>query len=287
MTPTSDAPLGGGRKPASASESRLQSIAHAVVGRGSASAQELATEFGVSLMTIHRDLDKLEHQGVVRKHHGGVSAQPSGIFESNVAYRRQAMQQYKADIAAFAATLVEPGMSVMLDDSTSAQQLIPHFADLAPLHVATNFLDGMIELAGMRGVELLGLGGDYVDQHRSFLGVGCLDAIHSLRVDVVFVSTSAVNAGRIFHQEQRIVAVKRAMLEVATKRYLLVDHSKLSKTALHTIASLTDFDLVIVDSDIDEAASLELTRAGVNYALAPRLSRRGGLPHGTPSAPGQ
>lgn len=263
-----------GRRPSNQGEARLLAVADFVLSRGSASAQDLASEFNVSLMTIHRDLDKLEAQGIVRKHHGGVSAQPSGIFESNIAYRRRAMREQKADIAARAASLIEPGMSIMLDDSTSVQQMLEYIPALAPLHVATNFLDGMFELSGAPGIELIGLGGDYDDQHRSFLGVGCMDAIRSLRVDAVFVSTSAVDGELAFHQEQRIVAVKRAMLEIATRRYLLLDHTKIGKTALHTIAPLTDFDLIIVDADTPDDALRDLARAGVHYDVAPRLVHR-------------
>jgi DeoR/GlpR family transcriptional regulator of sugar metabolism len=154
--------------------------------------------------------------------------------------------------------------------------MLSYIPSLAPLHIATNFLDGMLELSGAAGIELIGLGGDYDDQHRSFLGVGCVDAIRSLRVDAVFVSTSAVDGGLTFHQEQRIVSVKRAMLDIATKRYLLLDHTKIGKTALHTIAPLTDFDLVLVDDETPEEDLREFMRLGVHYEVAPRLSHRGG-----------
>jgi DeoR/GlpR family transcriptional regulator of sugar metabolism len=252
------------------SDSRIQQVARVVLERGSASAQDLAAEFGVSLMTIHRDLDKLESQGVLRKHRGGVSAQPSGIFESNIAYRRTAMQSAKAAIAEYAASFVEPGMSVMLDDSTSVQAMLPYVAAATPINVVTNFLDGLIELAGAPGVELVALGGDYDDQHRSFLGVGCVEAIRALRVDAAFVSISAASNGLAFHQEQRIVSVKREMLDVATTKYLLLDHSKLGKTALHRVAPLTDFDLVIVDDQTPDATLTEFERNGVRYAVAPK-----------------
>jgi DeoR/GlpR family transcriptional regulator of sugar metabolism len=255
--------------------SRIQQVAQAVLARGSASAQDLAAEFGVSLMTIHRDLDKLEAQGVLRKYRGGVSAQPSGIFESNIAYRRTAMQAAKAAIAEYAASFVEPGMSVMLDDSTSVQAMLPFVMESTPIHVVTNFLDGMNELAGAPGVELLALGGDYDDQHRSFLGVACVEAIRALRVDAAFVSISAVSDGLAFHQEQRIVSVKREMLDVATTKYLLLDHTKIGKTALHRVAALTDFDLVIVDREIQPSTLADFERLGVNYAVAPAAGSKG------------
>lgn len=103
-----------------------------MLSAGSVTAGELAERFGVSLMTIHRDLDELERQGIVRKYRGGVTAQPSGVFESNVAYRMKSMQAAKDAIAAKAAALVEPGMAVMLDDSTTTLALARRLTGITP-----------------------------------------------------------------------------------------------------------------------------------------------------------
>ena len=103
----------------------LMGIAAYVVEHGSVSANDLVEAFGVSVMTVHRDLDELERQGVVRKYRGGVSAQPTSVFESNVAYRLNTAQTEKTAIARHARAMIEPGMSVMLDDSTSAPRVSP------------------------------------------------------------------------------------------------------------------------------------------------------------------
>ena len=106
-------------------------------------------------MTIHRDLDQLQRQGILRKSRGAASAQPSGTFESNVEYRAKANLEAKQAIAQHACRHVEPGMSVLLDDSTTALQAIPHLAALAPLTVATNYLTAMTELARHRDLNLV------------------------------------------------------------------------------------------------------------------------------------
>jgi len=249
-------------------EQRQTWIADVVMERGTMSAQELSAMFGVSVMTVHRDLDELERQGIVRKYRGGVTAQPSGVFESNVAYRRKAMRAAKRAIARQAVGHVEPGMSIMLDDATTTAEMIPYFAELTPLQVATNYLGVMPALSQIRGVGLMALGGDYDPLHDAFLGTRCLECIEAIRVDAVFVSTSALSGRYAYHQEDRIVAVKRKMLEAAGRRYLLMDHSKLGKVALHRLVPLVQFDLVIVDSGASESALADLKRHNIEYEVA-------------------
>jgi DeoR/GlpR family transcriptional regulator of sugar metabolism len=248
---------------------RQTEIAEYVVRHGTATAHELVEAFGVSLMTVHRDLDALERQGVVRKYRGGVTAQPTSVFESNVAYRLNTAQAQKQALARRARTMVEPGMSVMLDDSTSALAVVRLLEDVTPLTVATNFLPAVSSLTAMPGVQLIVLGGLYSPTHDSFGGVPCAEAVEALQTDLLFCSVSAVSSTHAYHQEQEIVLVKRAMLRAARTRVLLIDNAKLRRTALHRLAPLTDFDLVLVDDRApaeqvaalrDQGAAVEVVR---------------------------
>jgi DeoR/GlpR family transcriptional regulator of sugar metabolism len=247
---------------------RQNEIADLILGQGSMTAQELAERFGVSVMTIHRDLDELEKQGVLRKARGGATAQPSGVFESRVAFRHASAVEQKRQIARAALRHVEPGMSLIFDDSTTVLHMVPGLAELAPLHVATNFLAGLRELAAVPDIRVIAIGGDYDPLHDSFQGMHAIEAIGAIHADAVFMSTSAVSADHAYHQEDRIVAFKRAMLESASARYLLVDNSKLEKTALHRLAPLSAFDLVITDSDAGPEALAALKAAGVTMEVA-------------------
>lgn len=257
-------------------DARRRLIRERVIAQGSCSAQELATAFDVSIMTIHRDLDELERRGVVRKFHGGVTAQPSGVFESQLSYRMTSKTVEKSAIAQAALNYVEPGMSVMLDDSTSILHMLPGLAERAPLHVATTFLTALRrlgDLAADSDITVIGLGGTYDLSHDSFVGMQCVEQISGIRADVLFTSTSAVSTTDAFHQEERIVAIKRAMVRAATKRYLLVDNTKLGRVALHKIVPLTDFDLIITDAHADPAVLSAWDASGIHYELAPDLSR--------------
>lgn len=256
------------QKPASARKSRQDQIARYVLDRDSATANELAELTGVSLMTVHRDLEDLARQGIVRKFRGGVSAQPSSVFESNIEFRLQSRQAEKAAMARVARTHVEAGMAVMLDDATSTLATARLLGDVSPLTVVTNYIGAIEVLRKMPDVRLIALGGEYSHTHDSFGGVGCIDAISQLTVDVVFVSTSAMTHEMTYHQEQEIVLTKRAMLKAAHKKVLLMDSQKIGRRALHQLCPLTDFDVLIVDAGISPQQLEDIRDGGVNVEVA-------------------
>jgi len=255
-----DTPSGGSARRRSI---RQQRITDYVVSKGSASAAELAELAGVSVMTVHRDLDELSRRGLLRRFRGGVSAQPSTVFESNSEYRLSAHVEAKSTIARQAMRYVEPGMSILLDDSTSALAVAKLLPRVAPLMVATNYLRAIAVLKGIEDLRLIGLGGDYSSTHDSFLGMPCLEAVERLSVDIAFVSTSAMTTELTYHQEPEIVMVKRAMLAAAQNRVLLMDSSKMPRTALHKLAPLSDYHRII----IDESAPADIVEELRNQTL--------------------
>ncbi|NDL60877.1 DeoR/GlpR family DNA-binding transcription regulator [Phytoactinopolyspora mesophila] len=252
---------GAPSKRTQAREVRQQNIIAHVLANGVATAGELTELTGASLMTVHRDLDELARRGVVRKFHGGVSAQPSTVFESSSEYRLRVQVREKTALAEAALSTIEPGMSIMLDTSTTNLFVARRLGSLnhGPLTVATNYLPIMETLRSVPDVHLIGIGGDYNSTHDAFLGMGAIEAINTLNVDLAFLSTSAMTADTTYHQEPEIVMVKRAMMEAGRRRVLLMDHTKIGRTALHRLGPTTDFHQLIVDAAADQGIIREIS----------------------------
>jgi DeoR/GlpR family transcriptional regulator of sugar metabolism len=177
----------------------------------------------------------------------------------------------KTRIAHAALELVEPGMSVLLDDSTSVRQMIPGLGEKAPLHIATMFLEGLRMLGQMAAhaeLTVIGLGGVYSASHDCFVGLQCVEQIRSIRADAVFLSSSAVSDTDAFHQEERMVELKRELIRAATRKYLLVDSSKLGRVALHKVVPLDTFDLVFTDPGADPTFLQAWEANGIPYRIA-------------------
>ncbi len=268
MVTAAPRPGGDGANPMPAAY-RHERISELVLERPFVAAKELARLFDVSVMTIHRDLDELEGRGVLRKVRGGATPQPSSLFESNVRYRLTVAAAEKQALARFALDRIEPGQAVMLDESTTGLALARLLPARVPLTVITNSLTVVQELKAVKEIHLIVLGGDYWPRHEAFCGLACEAAVSALRADVLFMSTTAISGGVAYQPDQDMAIAKRAMIAAAAHRVLLVDHGKFGRVALHRLAPLGDFDLVVVDEGVDEAGLRQLREARVRFEVVP------------------
>ncbi|MFI0214974.1 DeoR/GlpR family DNA-binding transcription regulator [Streptomyces lydicus] len=252
-----------------AQEERRRRMREIVIARGFVRTADLAEEFGISLMTAHRDLDALQAQGWLRKVRGGATGLPSAQFHGSVAERMATMAQTKQQLARAAATLLVPGQSVLLDDSTTCLLLAHQAAEHTPLTVLTNSLPAITTLAKEPGISLITLGGAYFPAYDAFMGPHTADAVRAFRADVLFMSTTAVTNGRCYHTSPETVQVKRAMMESAGRRILVADHTKFAKGGLYALAPLTDFDLLIVDDGLPTEHLRQIRAAGTEVLVVP------------------
>lgn len=249
-------------------DTRRQGIMDLMMELGNATVDDLASRFGVSKMTVHRDLDELEQSGLLRKVRGGASIQSNAQFESDFRYRERLAADEKRTIAAAAAELIEPGQAVMIDDGSTAGGVADFLAERRPLTVITNNLAVIQKVAGQPGITLIALGGQYHKKFHGFFGIVAEEALRSLRADIAFLSTSAIHGSAAFHQDQEVVHSKRMMIRSSEERYLLVDHAKFGRPALHFLADLTDFDAVFTGRALNANAMATLKEASVSLRIA-------------------
>jgi DeoR/GlpR family transcriptional regulator of sugar metabolism len=250
---------------------RRSEIAEFVRARGGARIAELADQFGVSTMTIHRDLDELHAQGMLRKVRSGAEAPPSDAFERNIELRKRLNLREKQAVAKAGfewATSHIDMQAVALDDSTTALHVVPTLLEQLPLTVVTNFLPAINELSVDARVRLNAIGGDYVPEFSSFVGPPSVRALRDVHCDVLFMSVPAVSRGMCFHPSSPAAELKRAFMESAELCVLLIDHTKLARRAIHRICDLVVFDAIVVDDGLPRDELRRLEDSGANIVVA-------------------
>ncbi len=228
--------------------SRQLAIAEAVIKSGTIPMERLAKLTGVSIMTIYRDIATLEERGILQRHRGQVVAVASGLHEADAEFRLEQSAEAKQAIATVAASLIPSGSSLMLDDSTSGLWLLRALGDQASLTVVTNSLLVASEVCESHSNKLVVTGGEYQAWSRALMGAAATEFIRSLHADFCVVSASGISRFSCFHPYQENAEVKRAMLDSAENKILLLDHTKFARRALFEFATLKEFTHVVVDA---------------------------------------
>ncbi|MDN5803183.1 MAG: DeoR/GlpR family DNA-binding transcription regulator [Microlunatus sp.] len=231
---------------------------------------DLAAEFGVSVMTVHRDLDSLVDAGLLRKSRGRAIAPTGEELATSARFRMRSAYAVKEAVAAEAAMLVSTCRVLFVDDSTSVLPVLNLLEDPSTLTVITNYLQAARVCADL-GATVHLLGGELIAELDASFGATTVAAVASWHADAALMGNPAVKDGRLYHPLPTSVALKRAMLAHAGRGVLFVDHTKLGRTALTNWASGDDFDDIVVDSDADpdELAALRRYSCEVHVVEVP------------------
>jgi DeoR/GlpR family transcriptional regulator of sugar metabolism len=263
-----------------ARERQLQ-IARVVEEDGRARVTDLAGRFGVSAVTIRKDLAILEAERRVVRTHGGCIAPQKGRPELAFEIRERLQRDEKAQIGAAAAARIRDGESVALDSSTTALYLARHLKDLRAWHgltVLTNSLRIASELAGHQGTTVLMLGGRV--RWEALSTVGPLGAGLYRRVSIQKAFLGAVgftlDSGLSDATEEE-AQVKRAMIGTAREVYAIVDHTKWGRVAAASICRTDRLAGVFTDNEAPAEMVAGLRMAGIEVTQVGALSMRSGV----------
>src|ERR1700758_4239770 len=235
------------------------------MSRGRASVAELAQAYDVTTETVRRDLAALDRAGVLRRVHGGaVPARALHVVEPGVMERESSRAEHKDAIARAALEFLPiSGGSVLLDAGTTtgrAGAVLPPDRELV---VVTNSVPIAARLAAMPSVSLQLLGGRVRGLTQAAVGEPALRLLDTLRVDVAFIGTNAVSVAHgLSTPDSDEAAVKRAMVQAANYVVVLADSSKIGREDLISFAPIDRVDVLITDSEVDDASRREFTARG-------------------------
>ena len=235
------------------------------VGSGAMHVSDLAASFGVSEMTVRRDLRALAREGKLERVRGGaVKASSEPPFEETAVERYEA----KDRIGAAAADLVEDGQTVMIDIGTTTLQAARHLHG-RDITVVTTSLAVLEELLPDPAIELVLPGGVVRRNYRSLVGVLAEDALRKLKADVVFLGTSAVDAQLgVWDSTMVEVPIKRAMIEAAECVALLADGEKFAMTGMVWVTDAGSIDQIFTDAPVPAACRPAIEESGVEVTIA-------------------
>lgn len=261
---------------------RQQQIAGIVEESGRARVTDLARRFGVSAVTIRKDLAILEGEQRVVRTHGGCIARDRGRPELAFEIRERLQRDQKSSIGAAAAAQIRDGESIALDSSTTALYLARHLKDSQAWHgltVLTNSLRIASELAGQQGTTVLMLGGRVRWEALSTVGPLGTGIYRRVSVQKAFVGAVGftLDSGLSDATEEE-ARVKRSMISVAREVFAIVDHTKWGRVAAAAICRTDRLTGVFTDSEAPAEMVAGLREAGIGVTQVGMSTKRGDAP---------
>lgn len=236
-----------------------------VLESGEVSFTELAEEFEVSEMTIRRDLETLESEGVLRRVLGGAISVVGKSTEPSFSARAADAAEEKAHLAEAAVRMIKPRETVILDSGSTVLAIARAIRGRGlGLTVVTPSLLAAIELSDEPDTTVLVTGGRVRPGELSLIGGEAEDAFLRYNCDLYFMGVAGVDGTRgasEYHRDEG--AVKRYAVRAADRVVAVVDSSKLGRVQLINVARPEEIDAVITDAESGDPAVRSLAERGI------------------------
>jgi DeoR family fructose operon transcriptional repressor len=230
----------------------------------------LSELLAVSEVTVRRDLEDLEHRGLLERTHGGaISTHHLGVEPPYLeAVERSASE--KLEIGRAAAELVRPGDTIFLNGGTTTLQVFRHLR-VAGLRVITNHV-GIATEAADRDLELIVVGGEYRAPSNS-----CVGGFATQTLRAAFASRSLIGVEGLSIRSGLTTPaapeaeVARVMIEQTQGPVVVVaDSTKVGTIADFLIAPIEVTTTLVTDAGLDAVYRDELASVGVEVVVAGR-----------------
>lgn len=224
-------------------------IMNAVGLRGTISVAELSSLLNVTDQTIRRIVKPMVERGEIEKVHGAIVATRT-LTDPPFLARMAHNKAEKIAIADSVASLIRNGDALAIDTGSTSGYVAQALRRFQDLTIVTNSAFIASTLAMVEGNRVFMAG----TQLRSYDGAAfdrsAFDVIASLHVDTAILSASAVDPGRGFLvQEQCEADISTAMMAIAERRIMAVDHSKFGgKRSTVQLPDLIAKDVLVTDT---------------------------------------
>lgn len=211
----------------------------------------LASKYKVSLMTIRRDLDILENQGLITKSYGGATLNESISNEPSFEIKEGISQNDKKKIAIYASTLVQDADSIYLDCGTTCLELFKRIHH-KKITIFSNFWKILQYVDRNTKAKIIMAPGTYNPVTQAALSETTILFFQNYHIDKAFISALGVDKEfGVSIPSMNDALVKQAILKCSQKKFCMADHTKFNKKYMSKISDISNFDCIITDEKLE------------------------------------
>ncbi len=230
---------------------------------GRASVHSLSELLGVSEVTVRRDLERLEVEGLLTRTHGGAmlnSAESIPVAITRIDLSRDEIRE----IALQGVRMVDDGEIVMLTNGAICTGIAEGLESRSNLTVLTNDIAIAGQMTVQQANRVVLLGGDLDIQERCVYGSMAVDNLRRFFVQRLFIEVDGINEDfQLSVNSQSKADLIRAAMEVSTETIVTCLPENFSHNSFFRLGPVSLADRVITGTDIDESYKTGIFNLGV------------------------
>jgi DeoR/GlpR family transcriptional regulator of sugar metabolism len=208
----------------------------------------LSRKLNASVVTIRKDLDMLEKEGLLERVHGGAVKNSRVQYNASFLSRMDLKKTEKKAIAAAAANLVSDGDSIIINVGSTSMYVTQALKDKKKLIVITNALSIFNEIAYYKDTTCFFLGGRFDQNMMHTYGDDTIEQLSKYNADKLFIGMDGIDieagATTYNHVEEKVMHM---MMERSKEKILIVDDTKIKRVSFAYISPLSSFDKIITN----------------------------------------
>ena len=257
---------------------RLEQILEMLKTQHTLSVRYLSKVLYVSEPTVRRDIKKLADEKLVRRVHGGITADFTMKSELlSYRLRETEMPEAKAFIAQMAARMVKQNDVIFLDSTTTSAAIARNLPNDLELKVITTGIRPA-EILSERSIFTMLAGGILAENADDLTGYYTEMMLKDIHADIAFLSARGLSLdGRICTANIKGVPNFRLMMKNTKKAVLCLTSNKIGRDYFMTHEVIENVDEVLCDKPLPEELQ---NRVGANR------KQPAGDPYGAPQSNG-
>lgn len=251
---------------------RHRKIQTILLDRGMARIQELCKLLGCSEATLRNDLRELEEKGLIKRTFGG-AVSTGNLIGSNCVHQKLQQVEKEAIAQYVVNNIIKEGNTIILDIGTTTMAVAQLLArSNLRLNVVTNSLITANILLKNKNIDINVPGGKYDRFLDTFEFADSISYYNNIHADYFFMSCNGLTLDSGFTVPQKVLAVtKGIIMEHVNKSIMLLDHTKIGKTAFYRACEFSKINLIVVDNKCSEEEMRILENTGVDIRYAPDI----------------
>lgn len=222
---------------------------------------ELSKKLGVSPITIRRDLQLFQENGIVEKFYGGATLVEKALDDDpSFSDSSEKYLTHKHAIAQCAAELIEDGDIVFINSSSTALLVLEYLGDKHVTVVTNN--GKALQVSNSPNIDLVLTGGEVSRRKLCMVGDYATHLLSKISANKCILGVSGISANLgISTSVLQETTINSTMLKKCNgPTIILADNSKVGKNHNFLIGEINRISYLITDSNADEK-EIELIKA--------------------------